>query len=897
MLNPAPKTIHLKDYTPPAFLISTVELDVDIRDEDTLVKATLAVSRNPLAAGLEAPLELDGDELELLSVTLDGRPLGKTEYRLDAERLTIAGVPTRFTLDTLVRIKPKQNTRLMGLFTSKDGYFSQCEAEGFRRITFFPDRPDVMARYTTTLHADRVECPWLLSNGNLVAQGEEDHLSPALSAAREGKGGTGRRHWAKWVDPFPKPAYLFAMVAARLDRLEDSFLTASGRKVKLFVFVERGKLDQCGFAMAALKRAMKWDEEVFGLELDLEQYMIVAVGDFNMGAMENKGLNIFNTKYVLARADTATDSDFMFLDRVVAHEYFHNWTGNRVTCRDWFQLSLKEGLTVFRDQEYGADTYSRPVQRIQEVRGLRGAQFPEDAGPMAHPVRPASYMEISNFYTATVYEKGAEVVRMIHTLVGTGNFRKGMDLYFQRHDGQAVRTEEFVQAMQDASGVDLTQFKRWYDQAGTPMLDVRGKYDAAAGRYTLTVKQSCLPTPGQKEKLPFHIPLALGLVGPDGNDVPLQLNGEKRASGTTRVLSLKRAEEEFVFLNVTTPPVPSLLRGFSAPVNLRFEYSDAQLAHLMAHDTDAFNRWEAGQRLALNLILQGIASHRAGQAPVFPESFVKAFSRVLADAAKDPAFAAEALSLPSEGYLAEQMEEADPDAIHAVRVGLRKQLAASLMGELLASYQGFAAPGPYKPDAGSAGQRSLRNLCLSYLMELEDGAVRRLCVTQFDAADNMTDSVAALTALANTDCPERNDALEKFSTKWKDEPLVMDKWFAVQATSRLPDTLAAVKRLMSHPGFNLKNPNKVRAVIGGFCQGNHVRFHAADGSGYAFAADQVIALDPLNPQVAARLARSFDRWRRFDAVHQRHARSALERIRDTSGLSKDTTEVVTRALA
>jgi len=901
MLTPTPKTIHLKDYTPPVFLISTVDLDVDIRDDDALVKATLAVSRNPQAAGSRAPLELDGDELELLSVAVDGSPLDNTAYTLDAERLTIAGVPDRFTLETVVRIVPKQNSKLMGLFASKDGFFSQCEAEGFRRITFFPDRPDVMARYTTTIHADRAEYPWLLSNGNLVAQGDEDHLTPALSPASGGEGGKvqrkGQRHWAKWVDPFPKPSYLFAMVAARLDRLEDGFVTRSGRKVKLFVFVEPGKLDQCKFAMATLKRAMKWDEEVFGLELDLDQYMIVAVGDFNMGAMENKGLNIFNTKYVLARADTATDNDFMFLDRVVAHEYFHNWTGNRVTCRDWFQLSLKEGLTVFRDQEYGADTYSRPVQRIQEVRGLRGAQFPEDAGPMAHPVRPASYMEISNFYTPTVYEKGAEVVRMSHTLIGAANFRKGMDLYFQRHDGQAVRTEEFVQAMQDASGLDLTQFKRWYDQAGTPMLDVRGNYDAAAGRYTLTVKQSCPPTPGQEEKQPFHIPLAVGLVGPDGNDVPLQLDGEKRAAGTTRVLSVKRAEEEFVFLNVARQPVPSLLRSFSAPVYLRFEYSDADLTHLMAHDSDAFNRWEAGQRLALNLLLRGIASYRAGHAPAFAESFVKAFSRVLADAAKDPAFAAEALGLPSEGYVAEQMEEVDPDAIHAVRVALRKHLATALKGELLAIYQAFAAPGPYNPDAKSAGQRSLRNLCLSYLMELDDAAVRMLCVRQFDSADNMTDSMAALTALANTDRPERFEALEKFYAKWKDESLVMDKWFAVQATSRLPDTLAAVKRLMSHPAFALKNPNKVRAVIGSFCQGNHVRFHAADGSGYAFAADQVIALDPLNPQVAARLARSFDRWRKFDTIHQKHAKAALERIRDTAGLSKDTIEVVTKALA
>jgi aminopeptidase N len=901
MLTPTPKTIHLKDYTPPAFLISTVDLDVDIRVDDTLVKATLAVSRNPQAPRSRPPLELDGDELELLSVAVDGRPLDNSAYALDAERLTIAGVPDRFALETVVRIRPNQNSKLMGLFASKDGFFSQCEAEGFRRITFFPDRPDVMARYTTTIHADRAQYPWLLSNGNLVAQGDEGDVTPVLVPANGGEGRKvqqqDQRHWAKWVDPFPKPSYLFAMVAARLDRLEDGFVTGSGRKVKLFVFVEPGKLDQCKFAMAALKRAMKWDEEVFGLELDLEQYMIVAVGDFNMGAMENKGLNIFNTKYVLARVDTATDNDFMYLDRVVAHEYFHNWTGNRVTCRDWFQLSLKEGLTVFRDQEYGADTYSRPVQRIQEVRGLRAAQFPEDTGPMAHPVRPASYMEISNFYTATVYEKGAEVVRMIHTLIGAAKFRKGMDLYFRRHDGQAVRTEEFVQAMQDASGLDLTQFKRWYDQAGTPLLEVRGNFDAAARRYTLTVMQSCSPTPGQVEKQPFHIPMAVGLVGPDGNDVPLQLDGEKRAAGTTRVLSVTHAEEEFVFLNVARQPVPSLLRGFSAPVNLRFEYSDADLTHLMAHDSDAFNRWESGQRLALNLLLRGIASYRVGHAPAFPGSFVKAFSRVLADAAKDPAFAAEALGLPSESLVAEQMEEVDSDAIHAVRVALRKHLASSLKGELLATYQAFAASGPYNPGARSAGQRSLRNLCLSYLMELDDDTVRTLCVRQFDSADNMTDSMAALTALANTDCLARSEALDKFYAKWKDESLVMDKWFSVQATCRLPDTLAEVKRLLSHPAFNLKNPNKVRALIGSFCQGNHVRFHVADGSAYEFAADQVIAIDPLNPQVAARLARSFDRWRKFDTIHQKHAKVAIGRIRDTAGLSKDTTEVVTKSLA
>ncbi|MFN0040059.1 MAG: aminopeptidase N [Burkholderiales bacterium] len=881
MLNPAPNTIYLKDYRPPAFLVSRVDLDVDIRDEHTTVRAILTISRNPASEAQDAPLELQGDELELLSIAVDGKTLDNTRYAQAAEGLTIPALPAQCRVHTMVRIRPQKNTKLMGLYASKDGYFTQCEAEGFRRITFFPDRPDVMARYTTTLHANKNQYPQLLSNGNLVQHGDDP----------------GGRHWAKWEDPFPKPSYLFAMVAAKLDKLEDHFVTRSGRRVKLLVFVEPGKLDQCGFAMQALKKSMKWDEDVYGLELDLDQYMIVAVGDFNMGAMENKGLNIFNTKYVLARADTATDHDFMLLDRVVAHEYFHNWTGNRVTCRDWFQLSLKEGLTVFRDQEYGADMYSRPVQRIQEVRGLRGAQFPEDAGPMAHAVRPDSYMEISNFYTATVYEKGAEVVRMIHTLIGAQNFRKGMDLYFQRHDGQAVRTEDFVQAMQDASGADLGQFRRWYDQAGTPVLEVSGHHDAATRRYTLTVNQSCPPTPGQTEKLPFHIPFALGLVDADGRDIALGLERETGNPGTTRVLSVKESIQSFTFVDVPQPPVPSLLRGFSAPVKLRYEYSDAELTHLMAHDSDAFNRWEAGQRLALNLLLQAIAEVRAGRPARFPESFVHAFAKVLADAAADPAFAAEALSLPSEGYLAEQMDEVDPDAIHSVRVALRKHLATKLQDALLDGYANSTTPGPYSPDADSAGRRALRNLCLSYLMELDDTDIRARCLRQFDFADNMTDAMAALAALANADCAERVPALGRFYEKWKDEALVLDKWFAVQAGARLPGTLSRVRELMNHPDFSLKNPNRVRSVVGTFCQGNLKHFHAADGSGYAFCADQIIALDPLNPQVAARLARAFDRWRKFDGGRQHHAKTALERIRATAGLSKDTTEVVARALS
>ena len=891
MLNPTPAIVYLKDYAPPPFLITSVDLDVNIEDEFTRVRATLALCRNPTSADGAAPLVLDADELELEAIALDGTPLPTAAYKVEASRLTIAAVPAKFALTTVCKIYPKQNTKLMGLYASKDGYFTQCEAEGFRRITHFIDRPDVMARYSVTIRADRAAYPVLLSNGNLVASGDEPP-TPQPSPAR----GEGARHWARWEDPFPKPSYLFAMVAANLDKLEDSFVTSSGRNVSLQIYVEPGKLDQCGFAMQALKKAMRWDEEVFGLELDLDQYMIVAVGDFNMGAMENKGLNIFNTKYILARPDIATDGDFMHIDRVVAHEYFHNWTGNRVTCRDWFQLSLKEGLTVFRDQEFGADLYSRPVARIQEVRGLRAAQFPEDAGPMAHPVRPQSYMEISNFYTATVYEKGAEVVRMIHTLIGREDFRKGMDRYFQRFDGKAVTTDDFVQAMQDASGTDLKQFKRWYDQAGTPVVEVNSAYDAQRQRLALTVKQLCPATPGQPDKQPLHIPFAVGLVGPDGEDIPLQLEGEGRSGDGTRVLSLKSSQERFVFVNVPRKPVPSLLRGFSAPVILKYPYTSEELTHLLAHDTDAFNRWEAGQRLAVNILLRAISALQAGTEPAFPDSFAAAVARVLADAPRDPAFAAEALSLPSEGYLAEQMEMVDPDAIHAARVRLRRHLAHSLREELIAMYASQRVIGPYSPDADSAARRSLRNLCLGYLMELDDSHARALCMEQFGSADNMTDAMAALAALANYDCPERPGALDRFYAKWKGEPLVVDKWLGVQAASRLPQTLSEVIRLLSHEAFNIKNPNKVYALIGGL-RSNQVRFHAADGAGYRFLADQVIALDALNPTVAARMARGFDRWRKFDTGRQAHSRSALERIRDTRGLSKDTFEVVSRALA
>ncbi len=881
MLDATPQTIYLRDYTPPTFHIDTVALDFDIGDSECRVRSRLSCRRNPDADPASA-LSLHGEALTLCDIRLDGRTLSAADYETTDQGLVIPSPPERFELETEVSIHPDDNTQLMGLYRSKDGYFTQCEAEGFRRITYFLDRPDVMSRYTTTIHADRERFPVLLSNGNLIDGGEE----------------AGDRHFARWEDPFPKPSYLFAMVAARLEKRATDFVTASGRTVSLQVFVEPGQLDQSAFALEALQEAMRWDERVFGLELDLDQYMIVAVSDFNMGAMENKGLNIFNTRYVLARPDTATDTDYMMLDRVVAHEYFHNWTGNRVTCRDWFQLSLKEGLTVFRDQQYGADRYSHAVQRIQEVRLLRASQYPEDAGPMAHPVRPDSYIEISNFYTATVYNKGAEVVRRIHTLIGEQAFRSGMDLYFERHDGQAVCTENFVAAMADASGVDLSQFERWYAQAGTPVVDVEDDYDGDASRYTLRFRQHTAATPGQEEKLPFHIPVAVALVGGDGQDLSLRNAGEEAAQKTTTaVLSLTEAEQAFHFDGVNEPPTPSLLRGFSAPVILNFSYSDDALGHLAAHDSDPFNRWEAGQRLAVRVLINAVSALQNGQSPDYGTVLTDACRRVLADAAADPAFAAEALSLPGATYLAEQMDVVDPDAILAARNGLRRHLAAALKPAFLEAYRQYVVPGPYSPAPDAAGRRALRNLALGYLMELDEPATNAACFEQLKTADNMTDAMAALVALANSNCAEREDGLQWFYARWRDEPLVVDKWFAVQAGSRLPTALEDVRLLMAHPAFELRNPNKVRALIGAFCHGNHAGFHASDGQGYTFGADQVIALDALNAQVAARLARAFDRWKKFDAGRQALATAALQRIKETPGLSKDTFEIVSRALA
>ncbi len=880
MDHPPARPVFLKDYRPPAFLIDTVALHVDLREDGAVVRTQLAVRVNPAAAEPDAPLVLNGERLELRALALDGRSLDTAAYTVSATALTIPRVPAAFTLDVVTALKPHENLALEGLYKSGGNFCTQCEAEGFRKITYFLDRPDVMARYTTTIEADAILYPVLLSNGNPVGGG----------SLPDG------RHWMRWEDPFPKPCYLFALVAGNLTLVEDSFVTGSGRTVALRLYVEPGNQDRCEHALRSLKKAMAWDEEVFGLEYDLDIFMIVAVGDFNMGAMENKGLNVFNTKFVLARPETATDADFAAIESIIAHEYFHNWTGNRVTCRDWFQLSLKEGLTVFRDQEFSADLNSRAVKRIADVQRLRGAQFAEDAGALAHSVRPDSYFQINNFYTATVYDKGAEVVRMIHTLLGATGFREGMDLYLQRHDGQAVTCDDFVRAMADATGADLGQFALWYSQAGTPEVEASGRFDAEHRRYRLTVRQYCPPTPGQPIKRPMHIPLALGLIGPDGRDLPLRLAGEAVAHGTTRVLDLRAGEQVFDFVDVPVAPVPSLFRGFSAPIRLKTPLPDADLAFLLANDSDPFNRWEAGQTLATRLMLQLIADYHGGRPLHLAQAFIDAMARLLDDAGRDRAFAARALALPSENVLAQQMDEIAVDTIHLVREFVRRRLAEQLRPAWTATYHANATNEPFSVDAAAMGRRALKTLCLAMLMTLDSPEVHALAATQYRDATTMTDAVAALSVLADTDAPAREAALADFYDRWCHDPLVVNKWLAIQAGSTRPDTPQRVAALLDHPGFDLRNPNKVYALIGAFGSGNQLRFHQADGSGYAVLADQVLRLDAMNPQVAARLTAPFARWRRFDSNRRQLMQRQLERLASERTLSRDVSEIVTKSL-
>ncbi len=862
-----PPVIRLSDYAPPRISVESVDLGFDLAPSGTQVAATLRIARTD---GTSDPIFLEGEALRLLEIEIDGQALSEDSYKQSETGLTLLNAPDAFTLRTVVSIDPADNTRLEGLYQSNGIYCTQCEAEGFRRITFFPDRPDVMSRFRVTVRADRAACPVLLSNGNLI---EKTELEDG-------------RHSTVWEDPFPKPAYLFALVAGRLDALEDTFETMSGRKVDLKIWVEPGNAPRCAYAMDALKRSMKWDEDRFGLEYDLDIFNIVAVSDFNMGAMENKSLNVFNAKYILADSHTATDTDYANIEAIVGHEYFHNWTGNRVTCRDWFQLSLKEGLTVFRDQEFSADMRSRAVKRIQDVRTLRARQFPEDAGPLAHPVRPESYIEINNFYTATVYEKGAEVIRMMHAMLGEDGFQKGMKLYFDRHDGQAVTCDDFAAAMADANDVDLTHFKLWYSQSGTPEIAASWTHDPKTSRLALTLSQTTKATPGQAEKKPLQIPIRIGLIGPDGTEI-----------GTESVVTLAEAMQKTVFEDVPAGTVPSINRGFSAPITLKADYSPAERVLLMGHDSDPFARWEAGQQYATALLLQMVADLRDGKDARIDREFIAALGRTLTDETLDPAFRALAIALPTEDYIAEQLRPVPVEEIHEARIALRRAIGDTLWDDLIRIHDAMAQTGAFDPSAEAAGQRALRNAALSYLVAAGDPESVALARTRYDEADNMTDRMAALSVLADTEGEAREGALADFYERFRHDEQVIDKWLSVQSMSARPDTLDRVRALMDHPVFSIRKPNKVRALVGAFAMGNPICFHAPDGSGYKFVVDFLQQLDKVNPQVAARMLGVFGQWRRLTAERSQTMKAELQRFADTEGLSRDCTEIATKSLS
>jgi len=874
-----PRPVRLRDYRPPDWLIETVDLDVSLHPTATTVRAKLKIKPN--SAGTPAPLVLDGEEIKLRSLALDGEPLPTENFVATPDRLTIAQVPNRpFQLDIETVVDPTGNTQLMGLYRAGAVYCTQCEAEGFRRITYFLDRPDVMAVYTTRIEADKNEAAVLLANGNLLAHGDVPGTS---------------RHFAVWHDPFPKPSYLFALVGGNLACVEDAFTTMSGRKVKLAIYVEPGKDERCRYAMDSLERAMRWDEIAFGREYDLDIFMIVAVSAFNMGAMENKGLNVFNDRYVLASPLSATDNDYASIEAVIAHEYFHNWTGDRITCRDWFQLCLKEGLTVFRDQEFTADQRSRAVERISDVRGLRSHQFVEDAGPLAHPVRPELYHEINNFYTSTVYDKGAEVVRMIGVLLGPVLFRKGMDLYFARHDGQAATVEQFVQCFADVSGRDMTQFMRWYSQAGTPEIKAAPHYDSRARTYRLDITQTIPPTPGQPNKEPMVIPLALGLVGNNGRDLPLVLDGQPLARG---VLELTRPSQSFVFTGLAERPVPSLNRGFSAPVKLALPIEPGDLRFLAAYDPDPFNRWQAVQTLAMTLLKANVAALRAAAPLREDDGLMAALGAILKDAKLEPAFIALVLAPPSEADIAREIgRDVDPDAVFKARRALRAAIGTRHAGALADTHARMITPGPYRPDAHSAGRRALKNACLDLLAMTEASDAIARANGQYRSADNMTDRMAALDTLSLHDRRERTAALDDFYARYADDPLIIDKWLALQAAIPEPATLDRVRALTSHPAFSAANPNRIRALIGSFAQVNHTQFNRSDGAGYDFVADFVLALDPKNPQVAARLMGAFRSWRALEAKRRGRAEATLRRVAATPALSRDVHDIVARTLA
>ena len=874
-----PQPILLKNYTPPPYLIDTVSLDVALHPTRTRVSAELSLRPNPAARKAGGALVLDGEMLELGSIALEGKPLDAKAYKITPTSLSIARVPDKpFTLAIETFCNPEANTALSGLYRSRQIYCTQCEAEGFRRITYYLDRPDVLATYTTRIEADR-DVPVLLSNGNLVEKGKL----------------AGGRHFAIWHDPHPKPAYLFALVGGKLAAHKDTFKTMSGRKVDLAIYVEPGKEDRCAWAMGALKRSMIWDEQRFGLEYDLDVFNIVAVSDFNMGAMENKGLNIFNDRLVLAKPETTTDGAYADIERVIAHEYFHNWTGNRITCRDWFQLCLKEGLTVYRDQEFSADTRSRTVQRIHDVRQLKARQFPEDAGPLAHPVRPASYIEINNFYTATVYEKGAELCRMIATLLGQDKFREGMDLYFERHDGEAATVDQFLQCFADVSGRNLDQFMNWYNQPGTPELVASLKYDARARTATLEVEQVHTPSPGAAKKKPVLLPLKIGLLGANGNELPLRLaNGNDVPDG---VLEMSKRTERWTFQDIPSKPTASLLREFSAPVNLTISHNERQLEFLMTHDTDGFNRWQASQDYAMRLLVGAVKTLRKGERPSKPSAYCAALAAVLADESLEPAYVAQVLAVPSESDIARVLaRDVDPTLVHRARRWLRKAIGTELGAHLVEIYDANDSGRRYSPDAKSAGIRALRLGALSLLAARGQPADIARVTRHFNEARNATDEIGALAILATLSVPERAKAFDRFFARWKDDHLVIASWFGLQAASPLASTLRTVKQLTTHPLFSMRTPNNVYALIGTFAGGNPLQFNRPDGLGYAFVADRVAELDKINPQVAARMLGAFRSWRALESGRKRLALCALEKIASTPDLSNDVHEIVSKML-
>lgn len=866
------EAVYLKNYQPPPFIIDDVELTFDLTDDYTEVKSRMHIRHMRSLRHVSHDLILDGEALTLQAIYLDGKLLTENDYVLSGSHLIIRDVAEQFELEIITRIYPEKNKALSGLYRVKDTYCTQCEAEGFRRITYFIDRPDNLSRFTTTIIADKKRFPYLLSNGNLIQAKELD----------EG------RHLATWEDPFKKPSYLFALVAGDFDLLEDQFVTSAEREVALRIYVEKGYGDQASFAMSALKEAMRWDEKAFGREYDLDIYMIVAIGDFNMGAMENKGLNIFNTKYILAKPETATDLDYIHILSVIGHEYFHNWTGNRVTCRDWFQLSLKEGLTIFRDQSFTEDLVSKTVMRIQDVQALRETQFPEDAGPLAHPVRPDAYIEINNFYTATVYNKGAEVLRMLQTILGENLFRKGMDLYFSKFDGQAVTIEDFVKSMEDVSGLDLTQFRLWYTQAGTPTVTVSEHYDEKNKKYTLSFQQRTLSTPNQPIKNPFFIPIAMGLLNDQGEE------------SFENILHFTKAEETFEFEGFASKPIPSLLRNFSAPVILKFPYSEDTLQFLVEHDTDAFNRYEAHQRYVMSFILRGVNDYVKENPLVLHENVAQHFEYILTQPFEDLFLQAEMLKIPTERYIGEQMAEIKVDAIHATRLFLRTQLANVLHPVFLKHYELVEKnmSSPVQFEIKNIGRRQLKNQALAYLAL--HASYLPLVEKQFKTAlhSNMTDTEVALRALSNMDTAIAiaEESLSLFYDAWQNDALVMDKWFAIQAAIERPGTLNLVKKLLHHPAFDLKNPNKVYALIGTFSQSNPHNFHRIDGEGYAFLAQVVHEIDSFNPQIAARMVKPLTSWRRYDVHRQALMKRQMEWLLHDKTPSKDVYELLTKSL-